>query len=237
MAKLAVLAIHGVGETRRGYSERLEKRLREAVGKRVSDELCFVEIDYQQHLQGNQDGLWERVKPGLRWIFIRRFLLFYFGDAAAVLYNSRELGSIYLKVQRTIHDAAAQALRQLADPERPVVIIAQSLGCQIISSYLWDAQHGKGIWAPQHAASLNAKPPEREAFLKLSTTRYFLTTGCNIPLVVSGLTSVVPIDKPNSLFRWFNYYDQDDPLGWPLKDLYSYSSRSRATSETSSTRR
>lgn len=97
MAKLAVLAIHGIGETRRGYSEQLEKRLREAVGKRVSDELCFVEIDYQQHLQGNQDGLWERVKPGLRWIFIRRFLLFYFGDAAAVLYNSRELGSIYLE--------------------------------------------------------------------------------------------------------------------------------------------
>lgn len=222
MAKLAVLAIHGIGETRRGYSEQLEKHLRQAVRKEISDQLCFVEIDYQQHLQDNQDRLWERVKLGLRWISIRRFLLFYFGDAAAVLYNSRDLGSIYLEVQGTIREAAAQALRQLADPDRPVVIIAQSLGCQIISSYLWDAQHDRGIWAPQHAASLSAEPPEHEAFLKLSTTRYFLTTGCNIPLIVSGLTHVTPIDRPNALFRWLNYYDQDDPLGWPLNDLYSY---------------
>ena len=225
MARLAVLAIHGIGETRRGYSQQLEKHLRRAIGKKVSDELCFVEIDYQQHLQDNQDRLWKRIRPGLRWIFIRRFLLSYFGDAAAVLYHSRELDSIYLKVQRTIHDAAAQALGQLEDSERPVVIIAQSLGCQTISSYLWDAQHRKGIWALQHATS-HTESPEREAFLKLSTSRYFLTTGCNIPLIVSGLTNVTPIDRPGPHFRWLNYYDQDDPLGWPLKDLYSYSSTS-----------
>ena len=115
---------------------------------------------------------------------------------------------------------------QLESPECPVVIIAQSLGCQIISSYLWDAHHNRGLWMPQNAAGLNTKAPENDAFLKLATTRYFLTTGCNIPLIVSGLTNVVPIDKPNEYFRWVNYYDQDDPLGWPLEPLYSYKSTS-----------
>ena len=34
MAKVAVLAIHGIGETRRGYSKALEKHLRRALGNR-----------------------------------------------------------------------------------------------------------------------------------------------------------------------------------------------------------
>lgn len=226
MAKLAILAIHGIGTTRPGYSQRLETHLRRAVGKKQSDQLCFVEIDYQRHLQSNQEELWERVRRGLRWTILRRFLLFYFGDAAAVLYNSRELDSVYLKVQQSIYEAATQALNQLESPNGPVVIIAQSLGGQVISSYIWDAQHSSGIWAPQHAPAFGTKTPHRDTFLKLSTTRYFLTTGCNIPLIVSGLEKVVPIDRPNEYFRWLNYFDQDDVLGWPLNHLYSYENTS-----------
>ena len=93
MAKLAVLAIHGIGTTGQGYSKRLETHLRRTVGQAVSEELCFAEIDYQKHLQGNQEKLWKRVRRGLRWTFVRRFLLFYFGDAA-VSYNRRELDSV-----------------------------------------------------------------------------------------------------------------------------------------------
>ncbi len=225
MAKLAVLAIHGIGTTGRGYSKKLETHLRRALGK-ASDEVCFVEVDYQKHLQENQEGLWERVRRGLRWSLLRRFLLFYFGDAAAVLYNSREPDSVYLQVQRSIYEAAAQALGKLESPDCPVVIIAQSLGCQIISSYLWDAQRNKGLWATRNTEGLEGEAPDKNTFLKLTTTRYFLTTGCNIPLIVSGLTVAVPIDKPNAHFRWLNYYDRDDPLGWPLAPLYSYESTS-----------
>ncbi len=96
MAKLAVLAIHGVGSTERGYSAALEKRLRRELGARSND-LCFVEIDYQKHLRDNQTRLWEHIEGGLWWVLVRKFLLFYFGDAAAVLYNSSEPGSIYRK--------------------------------------------------------------------------------------------------------------------------------------------
>ena len=225
MAKLAVLAIHGIGTTRQGYSEKLETHLRRALGK-ASDEMYFVEIDYQKVLQENQDRLWERVRRGLRWSLLRRFLLFYFGDAAAVLYNSRDLDSVYLQVQRSIYEAAAEALDKLERPDCPVVIIAQSLGCQIISSYLWDAQRSKGLWATQNTENPKNEASHKNAFLKLSTTRYFLTTGCNIPLIVSGLANIIPINKPNAHFRWLNYYDQDDPLGWPLAPLYSYESTS-----------
>lgn len=215
MAKLAVLAIHGIGNTRTGYSAALKRQLRRELGEARWREVCFVEIDYQKHLRDNQNRLWERVRSGLRWILIRKFLLFYFGDAAAVLYNSAEPNSVYRKIQETIKEAAADALEQLGGPECPVVVIAQSLGCQIVSSYLWDAQHSKGIWADAAADAYTN-------FLRLGTTRYLLTTGCNIPLIVSGLHQVEPIDKPNPDFRWLNFYDVDDPLGWPLEPVYSY---------------
>lgn len=223
MAKLAVLAIHGIGDTRTGYSAALEKRLRRELGA-YSSHLCFVEIDYQKHLHGNQTRLWERVGGSLRWLFIRRFLLFYFGDAAAVLYNSAATGSVYLKTQETVRQAAADALAQLDGPECPVVVVAQSFGCQIISSYLWDAQHGKGVWA-------GSDDDPYTTFLKLGTVRYFMTTGCNIPLIVSGLTKVEPFEKPNADFRWLNFYDADDPLGWPLEHLYSYDRDEQARPE------
>ncbi len=29
----------------------------------------------------------------------------------------------------------------------------------------------------------------------------------------------IPIDPPNDSFVWENYYDEDDPLGWPLQAL------------------
>ena len=223
MTKLAILAIHGVGDTRAGYSDALKKRLRRELGTRWR-EVYFVEIDYQKHLRHNQTRLWERVRGGLRWIFVRKFLLFYFGDAAAVLYNSAEPGSVYCKTQETIKQAAADALSQLDGPDCPVVVVAQSLGCQIISSYLWDAQHRKGIWADTAADA-------RTNFLKLGTVRYLLTTGCNIPLVVSGLHRVKPINKSNPDFRWLNFYDVDDPLGWPLEQLYSYDHDDQARPE------
>lgn len=120
MAKLAVLAIHGVGSTETGYSTALKKRLRREIGEARFSEIYFVEIDYQKHLHVNQAQLWARVSEGLRWTFLRRFLLFYFGDATAVLYNSSDEDSVYFKVQKTVRRAVADASEELESAECPV---------------------------------------------------------------------------------------------------------------------
>ncbi len=57
--------------------------------------------------------------------------------------------------------------------------------------------------------------------MKLKSLKYLFTTGCNIPLFVAGFAEIVAIPKPNTNFKWFNYYDKDDVLGWPLKPLSS----------------
>ena len=48
-----------------------------------------------------------------------------------------------------------------------------------------------------------------------------ITTGCNIPLFVAGRDEekIKPIKPLNDAFKWLNYYDKDDVLGWPLSQL------------------
>lgn len=78
----------------------------------------------------------------------------------------------------------------------PCVIIAPSMSGQIISDHIWDAQQ------KVNAAHINIK--------------LLITNGCNIPLFISG----IPKDKVRHFkqdFKWHNYYDPADVLGFPLQ--------------------
>ena len=63
----------------------------------------------------------------------------------------------------------------LGDQQAPVVIIGHSLGCHVISNYIWDAKRNKGIW------SATNRPTD---FQKLGTAVYFFSAGCNIPILI-----------------------------------------------------
>lgn len=100
----------------------------------------------------------------------------------------------------------------------PIVLVAQSLGGQVISNYIWDTKEKNGIWEIDNRDYPEFEVKE-EKFIKFEFLRYFLTTGCNIPLFVAGFEQIKAITKPNPDFQWFNYYDEDDVLGWPLQGL------------------
>jgi hypothetical protein len=102
--------------------------------------------------------------------------------------------------------------------DAPVVAIAQSLGGQVLSNYIYDYQKAKG----DHPVHSERRPAVRK-FLGLATLRTFITTGCNIPLFVAGypeerVEAINPAFLP-APFRWINFYDKDDVLGWPLRPL------------------
>jgi hypothetical protein len=103
-----------------------------------------------------------------------------------------------------------------------VLLIAQSLGCQVMSNYLWDAQKQtsrRGVWR----APRTRRGTPLDDFLRLKTLRYFYTTGCNIPIFLAGFPEkdirAVKVNSGGYAFRWKNYYDPDDVLGWPLRPL------------------
>lgn len=210
--KFGVLTIHGMGNQRPDYANALQKSLYQELNEKTIADLSFKSIWYHGDFQVHQDKVWENMtKSGnpLDQQRLRKFFLNFLSDAATSEFRPDEEDSSYRRIQRVILRQLNALRVELEDEDQPVVIIAHSLGCQIISNYIWDAQHGKGIWQEQQ--------PTR--FQQLNTARLMLTSGCNIPLFVSGLEKIVAINKPNDQFRWYNFYDRDDILGWPLKPL------------------
>ena len=222
MKKVAVITIHGMGDTKRGYANQIRRDLSDRVGNNVwSNDIHFFPIYFQDKLQANQEAVWNRTKPHVDWMKLRKFLLYGFSDAASLESKKQNVNSKYNQVQQLILDALMDAYDALGQRAGPVVLIAHSLGCQVMSNYLWDATRSggakMGIWKDQPPGIPAGSALNRIARGK--TVKRFFTTGCNIPIFVSGHDVIKPIPKLNNDFQWHNYYDEDDVLGWPLKPL------------------
>lgn len=219
-----------MGTTPENYNEEIVRELRIRLGVKFND-LHVGSIYYQGILQPNEDLVWQKVARRVKWDDLRKFLLFGFADAAGLENGKESLNSVYSIAQTAVARELYLA-RQAIGAEGPVLILAQSLGCQVISCYFWDAQSSRagknvsvGIWQNIKAfeaaiAGSNTLTPEDILFLQGESFRSFITTGCNIPIFVAAhaRTDILPI-KPNSRFEWNNFYDKDDVLGWPLADL------------------
>ena len=228
---VAFLTIHGMGRTCRDYDQGLRREIRRRLGTR-SRRVHFGSVYYQDILQPNQDRIWRLLAGKLKWDVLREFVLFGFGDAVGLEAHKERPNSAYTRAQISTAAALFAARKALSD-DKPLVILAQSLGGQVFSNYLWDAQQYRkanaanfGIWnSPQsYAQQIAGKSQLNDAeldFLSGSTLRYLYTTGCNIPIFVAAQASadIIPIDKPMPDFEWHNYYDKDDVLGWPLEEL------------------
>lgn len=226
MSKVALLTIHGMGEQPLDYADDMRRALSHRMGA------SFVNVDvhsvyYQHLLKPNELDVWNRTRERatVRYEQLRKFILFGFADAAGLENRKEYDNSVYEQAQMEIARALL-AILATRGPDTPIVLLAHSLGCQVMSSFIYDAQKragggavAAGIWKPGRMAdSLTA---EQRKFLQCGTVRSFVTTGCNIPVFVSAhqRMEVKPIIKPNPGFTWLNLYDPDDALGWPLQPL------------------
>ncbi|MEM7228896.1 MAG: hypothetical protein AAF432_08785 [Planctomycetota bacterium] len=221
---VVVLAVHGMGATKADFADDLESGLR----KRLDDawnSVYFDSIYYQEVLQPNQERVMRQMMKGgaIDFVKLRRFMLYGFSDAAGLERGSHIPGSPYEQVQTIIRQTLEKAYDFIGET-RPVVLIAQSLGGQVMSNYIWDAQRrggaSCGVWCSRDGG---VDRDARANFTRLKSLRYFYTTGCNIPIFVSGLPDdqikAITTNGKGYSFRWKNYYDEDDVLGWPLKPL------------------
>ncbi|AFY32629.1 hypothetical protein [Calothrix sp. PCC 7507] len=218
--ELVFITIHGMGETEKEYYLGLKQALEKQLGEEIWSKVHFEPIYYQTALQHYQHSVWENMRHStpLAWQDLRKFMLFGFSDVSTLEHRATDDGSVYKKIQKIIIYSLQVARKELETNNIPIVIVAHSLGCQVISNYLWDAQNNKGIWQTGSLDYPDFKS-EQEDFLKLKSLKYLFTTGCNIPLFVAGFADIKAIPKPNADFKWLNYYDKDDVLGWPLKPL------------------
>ena len=218
MAKnIAVITVHGMGTTKSDYYTGFKKKLRRAVGDEVwENQIHFEPVYYQDLLQGKQEKYWEESNDefGLRWDFLRTFMLYSFSDAASIEYSFHHDQTLYKAVHQKIADAFDNSFQELGQVPKPVFLVAQSLGGQQVSNYIWDAKKNIGLFAEPGPGT-----PEEQAFRRLSTCRQFITTGCNIPVFTAGLANPQLFQRPNTNFTWQNYFDVDDVLGYPLRTM------------------
>ncbi len=214
--EIAVITLHGMGDYKPNYFAGLRGKL---INQLKDDwaKVAFVPIQYQPILQQNQNELWQRMEQyHLGGTLFRRFLLFGLSDAGSLEHSSRtSINDQYVRVQLEIVRALDEAHAKLGNSNKPVVLVAQSLGCQVISNYIWDAQNNQGVFDDLEPDA----PQDVKMFRRLDSCKYLLTTGCNIPLFVGGLDPIKPIHKLSDEFVWDNYFDKDDVLGWPLSPL------------------
>ncbi len=221
MAKdVAIITLHGMGTTEPDYYRALEKKLRRAVGVDEWDARVHLEpVYYQDLLQGQQDDVWDEMNEehDLRWDFLRKFMLFAFSDAASTEHSLRTFDrTLYNAVHQKIAEAFDKSWVELGSEAKPVILIAQSLGCEQASNYIWDARTGKRFFAGPSTVS-----DEVDAFRRLGSCSHLVTTGCNIPIFKSGLVSPQIFSRPNPDFAWHNYFDKDDVLGYPMRAMGS----------------
>ena len=220
--KIAFLTLHGMGTTDEHYFEELRDDMKRRVGEDTwNDDIHFDHVYYQEILQDPQKEYYESVKHKIDSKKLRKFFLYGVSDAGSLEYSRNTPDSAYDRTQNRIFDALGLAFDAVESSQAPVVFIAQSLGGQVLSNYIWDATRSfkpdYGVWRHSH----DELSDEDIDFRRLRTLRVLVTTGCNIPIFIGGLPRAerIPIAPPNDSFVWENYYDEDDALGWPLQDL------------------
>jgi len=230
---IALLTLHGMGETTDKYYVGLVEKVSNSLGAAVG-EVEFQHVYYKKLLLPNETEIWRRMdKNDLRYDNLRRFVLFAIADASGLETRKDEKESVYEESQIEIAQRLWAARKALGG-NGPLAVVAQSLGGQVFSNYVWDAQKNAngghvsaGIWKDidSFATRIKGEPSaftrNETAFLGCTTLVGLITTGCNIPIFIAAHKQlhIRPISKPTEQFEWINFYDRDDVLGWPLRPL------------------
>ncbi len=227
MKDIGVLVIHGMGSQGRdappstdalSFSKDMFGRVKGFIGKDM-DRVAWREVFWSDVLQSRQEAYLKSIKRRTDFDTLRRFVMCNLSDAAAYRPTSDQSDKTY----ELIHERIDRTLADLEGdigPDAPVLVVAHSLGGHIMSNFIYDQQahrrrmgHGRFGTALQNA----------------ETVAGLMTFGCNIPVFVFAYPAadVRPINFPGTALDaklhfktwWYNLYDRDDVLGYPLKDI------------------
>ena len=217
--KLGVLFIHGMGAVPDDFAHDTIQELREKISGRGlnREDIVWQSVHWSPLLSPRESQLWVDLSAehDLNWAKLRKFFVNAFGSSTA--YHSRGRGDdFYGRVHALVHQSLQELKLKLGGQDKPLIVVAHSLGSVIISDYIWDRQKGK-----------EAERFGGSRFERMETLSGLVTLGSNIPLFTLTCDKIVsiqfpPPELPESLkkkARWLNLYDADDVLGWPLKAL------------------
>jgi hypothetical protein len=216
MSKIGVIVIHGQGSAPEDFADRFVDRVNgriDSKGKPAED-VVWEPVRWSDLIGPRQDQYFEAMKEQAKvdYLPLRRFIVTAFGDAAAYQLSRRGEHTTYDQIHDRVSQALSDVRSELDDAGAPLVVIGYSLGSQIASNYIWDAQHPPEGESPPH---------------DFGTLAGLITFGSTIPLFTFAHSDVIPIEFPGSGLddatrakaKWLNLYDRDDVLGYPLRPI------------------
>lgn len=226
-AAVGVLVVHGMGVQQPGFSAGFEAAVRGRLrALAVPDAATAWEEGYWADLlNARQAALLGAMRRGgpLDYLRLRHFVVEALADAVAYRRGGATTAPdepgrwVYDEIHERLCERLTRLRAHLGDADRPLVLLAHSLGSVIVSDHVWDHQHPKGL-------ERGTTPFER-----MRTVAGIVTFGSTIPLFTLALPAVRAIRFPladhalppavHAASRWLNLYDRDDVLGWPLRPL------------------
>lgn len=236
--KLGVLLVHGIGNQDPEFADNMIQALRRKIKSLGADDnlICFEPVWWAPVLSEREEALLAKMskEKGLDnlWMPLRRFVVQVLADAIA--YQDTPTSQDQINVYDEIHETFRKKVHELRNnihnnsdsttQEAPLIVIAHSLGCHMISNYIWDVRKSPPDSAPENP------------FERFETISSIITMGCNIPLFTLAYTNLEPISfqtmgissffppgtpqaSLDKVTKWLNFYDPDDVLGYPLKPL------------------
>lgn len=235
MPKLGVLVIHGMGNQKSDFAndmiEELDDRLSDEKGI-DKDDVCWKPVHWAPVLSARQNDLWVRLsrKNEMDFVALRKFVINALGDAVAYQRVPWQSPSVYEQIHQTVNKMIRELRLDLGSQDLPLIVLAHSLGGTIISDYIWDRQK---LWNDPADDPLSTND-----FEAMKTLSAIITFGCNIPIFSLAYNPIEAIkfppaakdlekyfpsgtepEKIKKATKWINFYDSDDILGYPLKDL------------------
>jgi len=233
--KIAIAVIHGMGsqgdepprdKTKPTFSKGLYRKLRKSIGAAKFDQrYVWREVFWSDILQEPQGRFLRENKGRISSGWLRDFVLHRLADAAGYRKTGDDKDTTYERIHQRV-EATLQDLQDEVGENGRLVVIAHSLGGHIMSNYIYD------VIRPDRPTPLATAPQPRGQgtdFLNLKTLAGFVTFGCNIPIFTFAYKreDIKPIWRPGIGIPtaeahdtwWWNYYDRNDVLGYPLSRI------------------
>lgn len=229
---VGILVVHGIGVNDLTYAELFMQSVMNRLPRSDRCRVHWHPVFWADVIRPHQMGYMQRAQGmvSLRFPRMRKFVLSALADAASYSRIGDPNESVYLDIQRKL-ERAVRHLKDDTDLDRPVIIVAHSLGCHIASSYIHDTWKlrrkaltrlelmANGMSSEQAFEDLKARhysaddlallqrndeQLKEDRFEDLQSLCGIITLGCNIPVFT---------------FRYHPF--QIRPIGFPSEGLPS----------------
>jgi hypothetical protein len=222
--KIGILVIRGSGESGFKKQEKFLSKIYKKLEKNgINTNLLHYEmVDWYGPLQLQQESALDRIYAAnikLKSRATRRLIVTNIGDLITYGGKPNTQSNGYEDTHKLVHKSMLALKNELAE-NAPLIVLAASMGTEIISNYIWDRQH-----------SASPDPLGSSPFERFETLTGLFTLGNNFPIFAAAhdIDAMEPITFPSPNLApnlsakaiWENYYDKNDSMGYPIRALNS----------------